>query len=91
MSDSNNIDQSLYLICIKEKISLQVLDSFEIAVVVTTDQDETVIACSIVDQSALHGLLAKIRDLNLTLISLAKVEIPQKRDPLSTIHRKVDG
>jgi hypothetical protein len=28
----------------------------------------------VADQAALHGLLAKIRDLNLTLISVARLE-----------------
>jgi hypothetical protein len=36
-------------------------------------QDTTVIRGWIVDQPALHGLLAKIRDLNLTLISVGKI------------------
>ncbi len=37
-------------------------------------QDCTFIIGPIVDQPALHGLLAKIRDLNLTLISVRKLD-----------------
>ena len=33
----------------------------------------TLIAGPIIDQPALHGLLAKIRDLNLTLISVREI------------------
>lgn len=33
----------------------------------------TLIAGPVIDQPALHGLLAKIRDLNLTLISVRRV------------------
>jgi len=33
-------------------------------------EDTTVLAGNLPDQSALHGLLNKIRDLNLTLISV---------------------
>lgn len=40
---------------------------------VETRQDCTLIIGPIVDQPALHGLLAKIRDLNLTLISVRKI------------------
>jgi len=76
MSNSEDINQSLYLIRIKEKISPQVLDWFEKAMVITTDQNETIMACTIIDQAALHGALSKIRDLNLTLISLSKIEFP---------------
>ncbi|MFN2153222.1 MAG: hypothetical protein ACK2T5_16570 [Anaerolineales bacterium] len=45
---------------------------FEEAKTITTDQGETLITCSIIDQAALHGLLSKIRDLNLTLISIVR-------------------
>jgi hypothetical protein len=37
---------------------------------VTSDGDETVIAGTVVDQAALHGLLTKVRDLGLHLISV---------------------
>ena len=40
---------------------------------VVADKDYTLIRGSIVDQPALHGLLAKIRDLNLTLLSVRKI------------------
>ncbi|MFN2235210.1 MAG: hypothetical protein ACK2U1_13370 [Anaerolineales bacterium] len=43
---------------------------FEESEITITDQGETTITCSIVDQAALHGVLSKIRDLNLTLISI---------------------
>lgn len=34
------------------------------------DGDETLLSGSLPDQAALHGLLKRIRDLNLTLISI---------------------
>jgi hypothetical protein len=34
---------------------------------------ETLLSGPIVDQAALHGLIARIRDLNLTLISLSHI------------------
>lgn len=42
----------------------------------------TVITGRIVDQSALHGLLAKIRDLGMPIISVRRIETdtdPEKR------------
>ncbi len=38
-----------------------------------TQSGETILAGAVRDQAALHGLLAKIRDLNLTLISVMRV------------------
>lgn len=37
-------------------------------------QDCTLIIGPMADQSALHGLLAKIRDLNLSLVSVRKLD-----------------
>jgi hypothetical protein len=42
---------------------------------VTSDHDGiTVLRGRVVDQSALHGVLARLRDLGLPLISVARVE-----------------
>ncbi len=41
---------------------------------VEAGQDSTLIIGPVADQPALHGLLAKIRDLNLTLISMRKLD-----------------
>ena len=39
-----------------------------------TSSGETKIVGVVRDQAALHGLLARIRNLNLTVISVAKIE-----------------
>ena len=42
---------------------------------VSSDQSgQTVIAGPVADQAALHGLLAKVRDLNLPLLSVRRVD-----------------
>lgn len=33
----------------------------------------TLLTCTVVDQPALHGILAKVRDLNLTLLEVKRV------------------
>lgn len=44
---------------------------------VEAGQDCTLITGPIADQPALHGLLAKIRDLNLILISVRKLDLKE--------------
>lgn len=43
-------------------------------------QDYTLLIGPIADQPALHGLLAKIRDLNLTLISIREISLSDLYD-----------
>ena len=44
---------------------------------ITNEPDGTLIAGDVADQSALHGLLDRVRDLGLTLVSVTRVD----RDP----------
>jgi hypothetical protein len=43
---------------------------------------DAVLSGEIVDQAALHGVLNKVRDLNLALISVTSVD-PSKQEPVS--------
>jgi hypothetical protein len=45
-------------------------DWFEGLTITHTDQNETVLTGLVVDQAALHGLLAKLRDLGLPIVSV---------------------
>jgi hypothetical protein len=46
----------------------------------------TVIRGEVVDQAALHGLLQKVRDLGLPLVSVAHFDRTQPTSPSSTPH-----
>jgi len=71
---STAIVSGWYEIRIKEEISEKSLTWFEDFTVTQTTSGETILTGMLADQSALHGLLAKIRDLNLTLISVNQVK-----------------
>jgi hypothetical protein len=62
-----------YEICIKESINDRWLEWFGEFTITRTKSGKTLLTGPIADQSALHGLLARIRDLNLTLISVNQV------------------
>lgn len=44
------------------------------------ENGEAMLSGEIVDQAALHGVLAKVRDLNLALVAVSSVG-PQRQDP----------
>jgi hypothetical protein len=45
----------------------------------TSDEPgQTAIAGPVADQAALHGLLAKVRDLGLPLISVHRIQLPKQ-------------
>jgi hypothetical protein len=49
-------------------------DWFEGLALTRTDQDETLLTGWVADQAALHGLLKKVRDLGLPLLSVNALE-----------------
>ena len=63
-----------YVIRVKGHLDPRWSEWFEGMSVTQTESGETVLSGPVLDQSALHGLLARIRDLNLTLISVTRVE-----------------
>lgn len=50
-------------------------DWFDDLMITHTEEGETVLTGSVADQSALYGLLAKLRDLGLPLLSVKYTEI----------------
>jgi len=46
---------------------------------ISTESDKKILTGPVVDQTALHGLLIRIRDLNLTLLSVEQID-PDSED-----------
>lgn len=70
-----------YEIRIKGHLSPQWADWFGDATVSLEDNGETLLTCTVVDQAALYGLLRKVRDLGIPLISVVQVEPDQDDTP----------
>jgi len=62
---------------VKGQIDEQWSDWFEGLEITYTDQDETILTGEIADQAALYGLIAKLRDLGLPLISVNSAEVEE--------------
>ena len=63
---------------IKGQIDEHWSDWFEGLTITHTDQGETLLTGEVADQAALYGLLAKLRDLGLPLVSVEPVERDQE-------------
>jgi hypothetical protein len=67
----------VYQIRIKGQLGRQWIDWFEGLTITLEDNGETLLTGPVVDQAALHGLLRKVRDLGIPLLSVARVEPSQ--------------
>ena len=65
-------DQDIYHIRIKERLGDQWQDWFEGMAITHKDNGETIIIGQIIDQAQLFGLLKRVRNLGLTLISVTR-------------------
>jgi hypothetical protein len=61
-----------YQIKIKGHLDQRWSDWFAALTLTHLEGDETLLSGSLPDQAALHGLLERVRDLNLTLISVTR-------------------
>jgi hypothetical protein len=64
----------VYQIRIKGHLGSQWTDWFESLTITLEEDGDTLLTGPVVDQAALHGLLKKVRDLGLPLISVSPVE-----------------
>jgi len=73
-STEDHDEPGLYEIRLKGHLDNRWADWFE-GLSFTHDSDGTTILCGpVVDQTALHGLLKKVRDLGIPLLSVMRVE-----------------
>jgi hypothetical protein len=65
---------TIYQIRVKGHLGPQWTDWFEGLVITLEDNGETLLSGVVVDQAALHGLLRRIRDLGMPLVSVSRKE-----------------
>ena len=62
-----------YRIKLKGHLDHKWSDWFE-QMAISTEGDQTILTGPVADQAALHGLLVRIRDLNLTLLQVERID-----------------
>ncbi|MGI8484653.1 MAG: hypothetical protein ACR2OU_10365 [Thermomicrobiales bacterium] len=71
----------IYQIRIKGHLGYQWTDWFGGLSITLEDNGDTLVTGPVVDQAALHGVLRKVRDLGLPLLSIMRVEPIQANGP----------
>ena len=75
----------VYQIRIKGHLGHQWTDWFEGLTITLEEDGDTLLTGPVIDQAALHGLLKKVRDLGMPLVSIRPVE-PGPPTTLGTSH-----
>lgn len=70
----------IYQIRIKGHLSQQWMGWFEGLNILLDTDDSTLLTGSLIDQAALHGVLKKVRDLGMPLLSVNSVESSANSD-----------
>ncbi len=73
-SDSNAAKPTIYQIRIGGRLGEQWTAWFAPMTLTVADNGDTLLTGPVVDQAALHGLLRKVRDLGLPLVSVVRLQ-----------------
>ena len=74
-STQGHYEPGMYEIRIKGHLDDRWAEWFEGLTITLEDNGDTLLTGLVVDQAALHGLLKKVRDLGLPLVSVSPVKV----------------
>jgi hypothetical protein len=70
----DSVQPTIFQIRLKGHLGREWTDWFGGLTITLEEDDDTLLTGPVIDQAALHGLLKKMRDLGLTLVSVNPVE-----------------
>ncbi len=74
---ANELDRPMtYQIRVKGHLGCRWAEWFGGVTITLEDNGDTLLTCPVEDQASLHGLLRKVRDLGMPLISAVRVKPP---------------
>jgi hypothetical protein len=74
ISISDSVPSMVYQIRLESHLSSDWTDWFEGLTITLEENGETLLTGPVADQAALHGLLKKVRDLGMPLVSVNRVK-----------------
>ena len=81
MSNNQNEEVRIYQIRIEGQFGRQWMDWFDGLSITPGEDGTTLLTGPVIDQSALHGLLKKVRDLGAPLVSVNRMETDGSSNP----------
>jgi hypothetical protein len=81
----------VYRITVKGHLDSEWSDWFDGLTITLVDNGETILSGPVVDQTALHGVLIKIRDLGLPLLGLMRIEPEREHESNLIMHTEEEG
>ena len=79
--ETDSVEPMIYQIRLKGHLGCEWTDWFEGLTITPEDSGETLLTGPVIDQAALHGLLKKVRDLGMPLLSVTCIEPNQTHAP----------
>ena len=89
--ESEHVRQEVYQIVVKGHLDSEWSDWFDGLTITLVGSGETILSGPIVDQTALHGVLIKIRDLALPLLGLSRIEPERECESNLLLHTEAEG
>ena len=81
MSNNQNEEARIYQIRIEAQLGREWTDWFDGLSITPGENGTTLLTGPVIDQSALHGLLKKVRDLGTPLVSVNRMETDGSSNP----------